>query len=71
MCIVALPEDMLCQIVKHLDSQDKVRLQLECRKLNALLISPPQGESLWGEFHLPTKVRCSEDKDDTYPVVRR
>ena len=66
-----LPIDVLCQIVKHLELHDKLRLQLVCRKLNALLISPPQGESLWGEFHLPATFKCSRFQNDTEPVLRR
>lgn len=67
--LAALPIDVLCQVVKYLEIHDKLRLQLVCTKFYALLISPPPGEGLWGECHLPTDVSCAGDYTD--PVVRR
>ncbi len=47
-----LPEDVLCQIIKHLSWHDKCQLQLVSRKLYAVMLNPPEGEGLWGECDL-------------------
>ena len=48
----ALPEDLLCQVIRRLNLYDKIRLQLVSKKLHALLLSPPPGEGLWGNCNL-------------------
>ena len=52
--ITTLPDDPLSLILQHLDFQEKCRMQLVCRKFNALLSSPPPG--LWGSVNLVTDI---------------
>ena len=66
----ALPEELLCQIVKHLDFHTKLRLQLVCKRLYALLDCPPSGQGLWGECDLSADFGCV-DQGFVDPGVRR
>ncbi len=50
--LACLPVDVLCQITKQLEFDDKLQLQLVSRKLHALLLRPPPGEGLWGDCDL-------------------
>ncbi len=68
---LALPDELLCQIMKHLDFWDKIQLQLVCRKLNALLMSPPPGEGVWGECDLSTDFNGAEEEEPNHPMMRR
>ena len=62
-----LPEDVLLQIIRPLELMDKIRLQLVSAKLYALLLSPPPGEGLWGEFDLSGKMSdCVDGLDDDH-----
>ena len=47
-----LPDDLLFQIIKPLDLQDKTGLQHVSKKLYDLLLRPPPGSGLWGELYL-------------------
>ena len=47
-----LPEEVLLQIIRSLDLKDRIRLQLVCTELCALLLSRPPGEGLWGNVDL-------------------
>ncbi len=69
--LLALPEETLCQIVRQTDFQDKIQLQRVSRKLNALLMSPPPGEGLWGECDLTTDFNGAEEEISNAPEMRR
>ena len=69
--LLALPDEILCQMIKHLDFQDKIQLQFVCRKLNALLMSPPPGEGLWGKCDLSTDFNGAEEDESNDSIMRR
>ena len=63
---------MLCQIVKQLDLDDKLQLELVSRKLHALLLRPPSGEDLWGECNFSVVfAECLGKRGYIDPMLRR
>ena len=67
----ALPEEIVCQIVKHLEFRTKLRLQLVCKRLYALLSCPPSGQGLWGECHLSADLSIVGEQGFMDPLMRR
>lgn len=67
----ALPEEVLCQIIKHLNVHNKLRLQLVCKRVYAMLSISPPGQGLWGECHLSAEFDCIEEQGFIDPVGRR
>ena len=64
--LCSLPVDILGDIVRFLDFQDKCSLELVARSLHALLSSPSAAEGLWGrcDLMLDLKLDANFDKKD-------
>ncbi len=64
--LCSLPVDILGDIVRSLDFQDKCSLELVARSLHALLSSPSAADGLWGRCDLmwDLKLDANFDKKD-------